>query len=229
MEGNSRHHRRLNIRRGLGVAGAALGLVLASGCQTLDPYTGEQKTSNATKGAAIGAAAGAASAAIISGKRKNVLIAAGVGALVGAGVGNYMDRQEAALREQLQATGVSVTRHEDVIVLNMPGNVTFATGSSDVTSQFYPVLDSVAIVLNEFDQTYVDVVGHTDSTGRAEFNQTLSERRADSVASYLESREVIQERLLVSGLGQYHPVADNTTPNGRALNRRVEIVLTPLT
>ncbi len=111
MEGNSRHNRRLTIRRGLGVAGAALGLVLASGCQTLDPYTGEQKTSNATKGAAIGAAAGAASAAIISGKRKNVLIAAGVGALVGAGVGNYMDRQEAALRDQLQATGVSVTRH----------------------------------------------------------------------------------------------------------------------
>jgi outer membrane protein OmpA-like peptidoglycan-associated protein len=227
MDGYSRH-RRPTIRRGLAAA-AALGLVLASGCQTLDPYTGEQKTSNATKGAAIGAAAGAAGAAIISGKRKNVLIAAGVGALVGAGVGNYMDRQEAALRERLQATGVSVTRYEDVIVLNMPGNVTFATNSADVTAGFYPVLDSVAIVLNEYDRTYVDVVGHTDSTGRAGYNQTLSERRAGSVASYLESREVIQERLLISGLGQNQPVADNTTPNGRALNRRVEIVLTPLT
>ena len=227
MDGYSRH-RRPTIRRGL-AATAALGLVLASGCQTLDPYTGEQKTSNATKGAAIGAAAGAAGAAIISGKRKNVLIAAGVGALVGAGVGNYMDRQEAALRERLQATGVSVTRYEDVIVLNMPGNVTFATNSADVTAGFYPVLDSVAIVLNEYDRTYVDVVGHTDSTGRAGYNQTLSERRAGSVASYLESREVIQERLLISGLGQNQPVADNTTPNGRALNRRVEIVLTPLT
>jgi outer membrane protein OmpA-like peptidoglycan-associated protein len=228
MEGYSRH-RRPNVRRGLAAATAALGLVLASGCQTLDPYTGEQKTSNATKGAAIGAAAGAASAAIISGKRKNVLIAAGVGALVGAGVGNYMDRQEAALREQLQATGVSVTRYEDVIVLNMPGNVTFATGSADVTAQFYPVLDSVAVVLKEYDQTYVDVVGHTDSTGRAEYNQTLSERRAGSVAAYLESREVMEERLLVSGLGQNQPIADNATPDGRALNRRVEIVLTPLT
>jgi outer membrane protein OmpA-like peptidoglycan-associated protein len=227
MDGYSRH-RRPTIRRGLAAA-AALGLVLASGCQTLDPYTGEQKTSNATKGAAIGAAAGAAGAAIISGKRKNVLIAAGVGALVGAGVGNYMDRQEAALRERLQATGVSVTRYEDVIVLNMPGNVTFATNSADVTAGFYPVLDSVAIVLNEYDRTYVDVVGHTDSTGRAGYNQTLSERRAGSVAAYLESREVIQERLLISGLGQNQPVADNTTPNGRALNRRVEIVLTPLT
>ena len=228
MDGYSRH-RRPTIRRGLAAATAALGLVLASGCQTLDPYTGEQKTSNATKGAAIGAAAGAAGAAIISGKRKNVLIAAGVGALVGAGVGNYMDRQETALRERLQATGVSVTRYEDVIVLNMPGNVTFATNSADVTAGFYPVLDSVAIVLNEYDRTYVDVVGHTDSTGRAGYNQTLSEQRAGSVAAYLESREVIQERLLISGLGQNQPVADNTTPNGRALNRRVEIVLTPLT
>ena len=228
MDGYSRH-RRPTIRRGLAAATAALGLVLASGCQTLDPYTGEQKTSNATKGAAIGAAAGAAGAAIISGKRKNVLIAAGVGALVGAGVGNYMDRQETALRERLQATGVSVTRYEDVIVLNMPGNVTFATNSADVTAGFYPVLDSVAIVLNEYDRTYVDVVGHTDSTGRADYNQNLSERRAGSVAAYLESREVIQERLLISGLGQNQPVADNSTPNGRALNRRVEIVLTPLT
>jgi outer membrane protein OmpA-like peptidoglycan-associated protein len=228
MEGYSRQ-RRLTPRRVPAAALAALGLVLAGGCQTLDPDTGEQKTSNATKGAAIGAAAGAASAAIISGKRKNVLIAAGVGALVGAGVGNYMDRQEAALREQLQATGVSVTRYEDVIVLNMPGNVTFATGSADVTAQFYPVLDSVAVVLKEYDQTYVDVVGHTDSTGRAEYNQTLSERRAGSVAAYLESREVMEERLLVSGLGQNQPIADNATPDGRALNRRVEIVLTPLT
>lgn len=228
MEGYSRQ-RRLTPRRAPAAALAALGLILASGCQTLDPYTGEQKTSNATKGAAIGAAAGAAGAAIISGKRKNVLIAAGVGALVGAGVGNYMDRQEAALRQQLQATGVSVTRYEDVIVLNMPGNVTFATGSADVTARFYPVLDSVAIVLNEYDRTYVDVVGHTDSTGRAEFNQTLSERRAGSVAAYLESRAVMDERLLVSGLGQNQPIADNTTPDGRALNRRVEIVLTPLT
>mgnify|MGYP001817508969 CR=1 FL=1 len=228
MEGYSRRHR-LTPRRSLAAAVAALGLVLTGGCQTLDPYTGEQKTSNATKRAAIGAAAGAAGAAIISGKRKNVLIAAGVGALVGAGVGNYMDRQEAALREQLQATGVSVTRYEDVIVLNMPGNVTFATNSADVTAGFYPVLDSVAVVLNEYDRTYVDVVGHTDSTGRADYNQNLSERRAGSVAAYLESREVIQERLLISGLGQNQPVADNSTPNGRALNRRVEIVLTPLT
>jgi outer membrane protein OmpA-like peptidoglycan-associated protein len=225
MDG-SKHRPR--VRRGLTLALAASALVIG-GCQTLDPYTGEQKTSNATKGAAIGAATGAAGAAIISGKRKNVLLAAGLGALAGGGVGYYMDRQEAALRERLAATGVSVSRYDDQIVLNMPGNVTFATNSADVTSNFYPVLDSVAVVLNEFDKTYVDVVGHTDSTGRADYNQALSERRADSVATYLENREVVPARLLVSGYGPDRPVADNTTPQGRAQNRRVEIVLTPLT
>ena len=219
---------RPQVRRGLTLALAASAIVIG-GCQTLDPYTGEQKVTNATKGAAIGAATGAAGAAIISGKRKNVLLAAGLGALAGGGVGYYMDRQEAALRERLAATGVSVTRYDDQIVLNMPGNVTFATNSADVTANFYPVLDSVAVVLNEYDKTYVDVVGHTDSTGRADYNQALSERRAGSVATYLESREVVPARLLVSGYGPDRPVADNATPQGRAENRRVEIVLTPLT
>ena len=111
----------------------------------------------------------------------------------------------------------------------MPGNVTFATDSADVTADFYPVLDSVAIVVNKFEKTYVDVIGHTDSTGRAEYNQGLSERRASSVAAYLRSREVIPERIVVTGMGQNAPVASNDTPEGRALNRRVEIVLTPLT
>jgi outer membrane protein OmpA-like peptidoglycan-associated protein len=223
-----RRHSRPTTRC-LAAAATAAVLVLASGCQTLDPYTGEQKTSNATKGAAIGAATGAAGAAIISGKRKHVLMAAGIGALAGGGVGYYMDRQEAALRERLQATGVSVSRYDDQIVLNMPGNVTFATNSADVTSNFFPVLDSVAVVLNEFDQTYVDVVGHTDSTGALAYNQTLSERRAGSVAAYLEGRAVVPQRLLVTGMGPSQPVADNATPGGRAQNRRVEIVLTPLT
>jgi outer membrane protein OmpA-like peptidoglycan-associated protein len=203
--------------------------VMLTGCQTLDPYTGEQKTSDTTKGALIGTAAGAVAGVLVGGSRKQVLIGAGIGALVGGLVGNYMDRQEAALRAQLQGTGVSVTRYEDTIVLNMPGNVTFATDSADVTADFYPVLDSVAIVVNKFEKTYVDVIGHTDSTGRAEYNQGLSERRASSVAAYLRSREVIPARIVVTGMGQNAPVASNDTPEGRALNRRVEIVLTPLT
>ena len=213
---------------------AALALLTALavgsvGCQTTDPYTGEQKTSNATKGAGIGAIGGAIAGALISGKRKSVLIGAGLGALAGGVAGNYMDQQEAKLRAQLQGTGVSVTRVGDQIILNMPGNITFATNSADISSSFYPVLDSVALVVNEFDKTYVDVVGHTDSTGTREYNQELSVRRAQSVADYLQSQKVLPERLLTRGMGPDSPVASNDTPEGRTLNRRVEIILTPLT
>jgi outer membrane protein OmpA-like peptidoglycan-associated protein len=202
---------------------------IVSGCETLNPYTDEPETSRATKGAAIGAAAGAVAGVVVGGSRKSTLIGAGIGALVGGAIGNYMDREAEALRQRLRGTGVSVTRHGDHIILNMPGNVTFATDSADISSNFYQVLDSVAIVLNEFEQTYVDVVGHTDSTGRAEYNQALSVRRAQSVADYLMSREVMPERLVVTGRGQTQPIGSNDTPEGRALNRRVEIVLTPLT
>jgi outer membrane protein OmpA-like peptidoglycan-associated protein len=222
----NRAARRFNGR--LALLAAAVTLALA-GCQTMDPYTGEQKTSNTAKGAGIGAAAGALAGALFSGKRKAVLIGAGIGALTGGAIGNYMDREEAKLRAQLQGTGVSVTRSGDTIILNMPGNVTFSTGSSDISADFYAVLDSVALVINEFEQTYVDVLGHTDNTGSAEFNQGLSERRAGSVASYLQSREVLPERIYTQGFGFSQPIADNATPEGRALNRRVEIHLNPIT
>jgi outer membrane protein OmpA-like peptidoglycan-associated protein len=212
---------------------AVLCLVAASvtmaGCETLNPYTDEPETSRTTKGAAVGAAAGAVAGVVVGGSRKSTLIGAGIGALIGGAIGNYMDREAEALRQRLRGTGVSVTRHGDHIILNMPGNVTFATNSSDISSNFYAVLDSVAIVLNEFEKTYVDVIGHTDSTGPADFNQALSVRRAQSVADYLMSREVIPERLVVTGRGPSQPIASNDTPEGRALNRRVEIVLTPLT
>jgi outer membrane protein OmpA-like peptidoglycan-associated protein len=163
-----------------GLLSVCLAWALAA-CQTIDPYTGEQKTSNATKGAAVGAASGAVIGAIAGGDRKGAAIGAGVGLLAGAGVGHYMDQQEAKLRAQLQGTGVSVTRRGDNIILNMPGNVTFATGQADIRSDFYPVLDSVGLVLEEFEKTLVEVVGHTDSTGSDAINQPLSERRAASV------------------------------------------------
>ncbi|MGW8311256.1 MAG: OmpA family protein, partial [Thiogranum sp.] len=198
--------------------------------QTTDPYTGEQKTTNTAKGAGIGAVGGAIAGAIIGGgKRKGVLIGAGLGALSGAAVGNYMDQEEAKLRARLQGTGVSVTRAGDSVILNMPGNITFATDSSDISADFYPVLDSVALVINEFEKTYVDVVGHTDSTGAEDYNQRLSEARASSVARYLESQQVLPQRIVTQGLGESTPVASNDTPEGRSLNRRVEIRLTPLT
>ncbi len=213
----------------LAIIVVTLAAVVASGCQTLDPYTDQPETSRTAKGAGIGAAAGAVAGVVVGGSRKAALIGAGIGALVGGTVGNYMDKEAEALRQRLRATGVSVTRSGDQIILNMPGHVTFATDSADISSSFYEVLDSVAIVLNEFEKTYVDVVGHTDSTGRAEYNQQLSVRRAQSVADYLMSREVLPERLVVTGRGQTQPIASNDTAEGRALNRRVEIVLTPLT
>ncbi|KPK61548.1 MAG: cell envelope biogenesis protein OmpA [Gammaproteobacteria bacterium SG8_31] len=213
----------------LAIATLVAATIIVSGCETLNPYTDEPETSRTAKGAGIGAAAGAVAGIVVGGSRKATILGAGIGALIGAGVGNYMDREAEALRQRLRATGVSVTRSGDQIILNMPGNVTFATDSADISSSFYAVLDSVAIVLNDYEKTYVDVVGHTDSTGRADYNQQLSVRRAQSVADYLMSREVIPERLVVTGRGQTQPIASNETPEGRALNRRVEIVLTPLT
>ena len=220
-----------NIRISVLLTTALVGLL--TGCTTLDPYTREEKTSNAAKGAAIGAATGIA-IGLISGdssseRRKHALIMGGVGALAGGGVGYYMDQQEMKLRQQLEGTGVSVTRMGDNITLNMPGNITFAVDSPDISSGFYPILDSVALVLNEFEKTMVEVAGHTDSTGSAQYNQSLSERRAGSVAAYLRSQQVMGERLLVVGAGENYPVASNSTSSGRQLNRRVEITIVPLT
>lgn len=207
--------------------------VVATGCQTLDAYTREEQTSKTTKGALIGAAAGAV-VGLVSGddaveRRQRALIGAGVGALAGGFIGNYMDRQEAELRAELEGTGVSVTRIGDNITLNMPGNVTFATDSSDLSPAFFDVLSSVGKVLGEYEQTVVEVAGHTDSTGSETYNQSLSERRATSVATFLQSQGVSNQRVITVGMGEQRPVADNTSSSGRQANRRVEITMVPLT
>jgi outer membrane protein OmpA-like peptidoglycan-associated protein len=223
----------MNTRSAKLIVALTVFTVFVTGCQTLDPYTREEKTSKATKGALIGAAAGAV-VGLISGddaveRRQRALVGAGVGALAGGAIGNYQDRQEAELRAELEGTGVSVTRMGDNITLNMPGNVTFATDSSDLSPAFFDVLNSVGKVLGEFDQTVVEVAGHTDSTGSNSYNQSLSERRAQSVSSYLSSQSVIPQRLIIVGMGETRPVADNTTANGRQANRRVEITMVPVT
>jgi outer membrane protein OmpA-like peptidoglycan-associated protein len=207
----------------------SLALVVGLGACTTNPYTGEEQASKTAMGAGIGAAAGGLIGAATGGSRSAILLGVGIGALAGGGVGYYMDRQEDKLRAQLQNTGVSVTRNGDNIILNMPGNVTFATDSSNISADFYPVLNSVALVINEFEKTYIDINGHTDSTGAESYNQTLSEARASSVARYLESQKVVPQRIITRGMGESQPIADNDTPEGRALNRRVEIVLTPIT
>ncbi|HSC94483.1 MAG TPA: OmpA family protein [Burkholderiales bacterium] len=210
-----------------------LAVGLAAGCQTTDPYTGETKTTSATYGALIGAGAGAA-IGMISGddakeRRQRALIGAGVGALAGGAVGAYMDKQEDELRRVMRDSGVTVTRKGDDVILNMPGNVTFRTDSADLNAQFYKVLDGVALVAKKYDKTIIEVAGHTDSTGTAEYNRQLSQRRATSVADYLTSRGVAQARMMTAAGGEDHPIASNATEQGRAANRRVEVTLAPLT
>ena len=208
----------------------ALAATYLSACTTTDPYTGEQKTSNMAGGAGIGAVAGALGGLVIGGgnKGRNALIGAGIGALAGGAVGGYMDNQEAELRQQLQGTGVSVTRQGDRIILNMPSNITFATDQSTVQPQFNQTLVSVALVLKKFDKSIVDVYGHTDSTGSAGHNLELSQRRAVSVATILSSQGVDQRRFFIEGKGPSSPIASNATEAGRAQNRRVEIQISPI-
>ena len=206
--------------------------VVLAGCTT-DPYTGQQKISNTTIGAGGGAALGALGGLIVgrstkADTRKSVLIGAGIGALTGGGIGLYQDNQEAKLRAELQNTGVSVSRDGDVIILNMPNNITFASGASSIKPEFYRVLNSVALVLKEYNRTIVNVYGHTASDGSDSYNQQLSEQRGVVVANYLVQRGTDTRRYYVVGYGEERPIASNATQDGKAQNRRVEIQISPL-
>ena len=202
------------------------GAVVLAGCTT-NPYTGEQQVSKAaTYGAGAAAVCGLVGAIDSSQHARNAALGCGI---VGAGVGAYMDVQEAKLREQLQGTGVSVVREGDNIRLVMPGNITFQTDSYNLRGDFYPVLNSVGEVLAKYADTTIRLTGHTDNTGSRQYNQTLSERRASSVANYLVTRDVARSRMLVQGMSFDQPVADNGTADGRAQNRRVELYILPKT
>jgi outer membrane protein OmpA-like peptidoglycan-associated protein len=213
------------------IAITALAFTL-SACST-NPFTGETQISNTAVGVGAGAGIGAGVGALVGAAagadvRKSALIGAGLGLLSGGAIGVYMDAQEAKLRQQLQGTGVSVTRVGDSIVLNMPSNVTFATNQAAVKPQFYSTLNSVSLVFKEYKQTLINVVGHTDSTGDANFNYDLSRRRAASVAQYLEGTNLDANRFSVEGHGASDPIASNATVSGKAQNRRVEITIMPL-
>lgn len=200
-----------------------------------DPYTGEEEVSKTTQGAGIGALGGALLGAVIGNNvgdgdaGQGALIGAALGGLTGAGIGNYMDQQEAAIRAQLQGSGVSVTRSGNNLILNMPHDITFATGSDRISSDFAGTLDSVALILQKYDQTAISVNGHTDSDGAASFNQSLSERRASAVSQYLISKQVNPQRLVTRGFGETQPIAPNTSAAGKGQNRRVELHIVPRT
>ena len=202
-----------------------MAVVLVAGCTTVNPYTGQTQTAKSTWGTAIGATTGA-----LIGSRNSsegALVGALAGAAVGGGVGYYLDVQAAELRQELASTGVQVVESNDSIRLIMPGNITFKTDSSDINSSFYPVLNSVAKVLNKYDNSTVMVSGHTDSTGSADYNLTLSKSRAKSVAAYLQGQGVKSSRFEVLGMGSSNPIASNSDAAGRAQNRRVEIKIIP--
>ena len=209
----------------------ALSTTMVTGCATQDAYTGEKQTSKTAIGGIIGAVAGAATGAATSSdgdREKGMMIGAAAGGLLGAGAGQYMDRQEAELRKRLEGTGVRVKRSGNKIELIMPGNITFDVDKANIRSSFHDVLDSVVLVVKEFNQTAIAVGGHTDSTGSFEYNQKLSEQRAQSVAQYLLNQGVNQGRIHTSGYGPRFPIASNDTEQGRQQNRRVEIDLMPM-
>ncbi|MGN7916956.1 MULTISPECIES: OmpA family protein [Lysobacter] len=237
----------MNTQIKLALAAASMTVLLA-GCATggggyyggqQQPYPGQnpppeqQGGMNRTqKGALIGALAGVA-AGLLSGddateRRQRALIGAGVGGLAGGAIGNYQDRQERALRDRMAGTGVDVVRQGDNITLNMPSNITFAFNSASLDPQFYSVLDNVASTLTEYNQTIVEVAGHTDSIGSDAVNQRLSEQRAASVGNYLMSKGLVRDRFILTGAGKTRPIASNDTDAGRAQNRRVEITLVPV-
>lgn len=179
----------------------------------MNQNTGETQCSNTKTGAVAGAAVGALAGMLLGDGAK--------AAVIGAGVGVYMDKQEEALREDLEGTGVEVERVGDNIELGMPSNITFATGKAVINPEFNDILNNVGDTLANYESTVVHIAGHTDSTGSAEFNQQLSENRANSVRAALSARGVISERLLTTGYGESLPIADNDTEEGRQENRRV--------
>jgi outer membrane protein OmpA-like peptidoglycan-associated protein len=212
------------------VALALVTSVVAAGCQTEDAYTGEMKTSNATKGAIIGGVGGAAIGALTNKDQrgKNALIGAGLGAAVGGGIGYYMDRQEEELRKQLRSAGVSVERRGDMIALNMQNDILFDVGSFQLGSRAEEVLRAVAIVLKKYDETRVNVHGYTDTSGARARNEELSQQRAEAVAAALMHDGVPSDRLNARGMGETNlkvPTPDGVT---EARNRRVEILLEPM-
>ena len=207
----------------------ASSLVATAACTT-DPETGQRRISKAAIGGIGGALGGYLLGDVVGGRRDRTekILGAGIGGIAGAGIGAYMDRQEAELRRRTAGTDVQVTRQGDDLILNIPSGITFAYDSAEVQPQFRGTLDQVAGTLAQYNQTYIDVYGHTDSTGSDQYNQDLSERRARAVADYLAGRGVQPARIGTRGYGETQPVASNDTPDGQAQNRRVEIKIVPV-
>lgn len=199
-------------------------------CVALVGCQGVKDNPNTAIGAGVGALIGAAAGTLVGGNdRRNALIGAGIGLIAGAAVGQYLDQQQRELDAGLAGTGAEVERDGDALLVTMPAGITFDVDKADIKPEFYGPLDRVAATLRKYPQSYIDVIGHTDSQGDASYNQELSERRARAVQSYLAARGVNQARMVAYGQGESQPVATNDTAAGRAANRRVELRITPAT
>ena len=183
-------------------------------------------------GTAGGAAAGALLGQVVGRNHKSTLIgtAAGavIGGLAGTGIGYMMDKQEKDMRQALaDSDSVSVQREGEMLALNFKNDVTFDVNSSEILPGLYPDLNRVAEVLNRYPDTTIQVAGHTDSSGSDALNMSLSQRRAESVRSYLIQQGIDSSRIEAVGYGKTRPIASNSTAEGRRLNRRVEIRIIP--
>lgn len=207
------------MRKDLTLIAMAVATVLAAGCAT------ERQTETAV-GAGVGAATGAVIGGAVGGGR-----GAAVGGAIGAGAGAAAGYNWQTIKEKLgiatRDSGVQVSEQKDGLKVNVPGSISFATGSASIEPRLFPTLDRIASTLNEYPASTVTVVGHTDSMGDAQANQELSARRAAAVADYLVQRGVQRSRIVVQGRGENEPIADNTSDAGRAQNRRVEMLIRP--
>lgn len=217
----------INFNKKLIALVCSVGVLGLSGCASVNPYTGEAQTSDSTIGAGIGAVGGAIAGGLLGGG-KGALIGGAVGGLTGGLIGHNMDQQDADLRRILVGTGVQVRKIGNYVQLTMASDVTFALNQAAIASDFYPTLNSVAIVLKKYNNTSINITGYTDNSGSDAYNQQLSEARAESVGSYLISQGISPNRIFTNGMGKRNPVASNASPQGRALNRRVVIILRPL-
>ena len=220
----------MKVRNSLIGAAATIALLGTAACTT-NPQPGQHRASKAASGGGAGARGGYLPGDIVGGRRDRTekIAGAGIGAIAGGAIGAYMDKQERDLREKTAGTDVQVDRQGDQITLNMPSGITFDTNSYVIKPEFRSTLDNVASTLAQYNQTFVDVYGHTDSTGSPSINQPLSENRARSVGDYLTSHGVNAARVGTRGFGATQPVASNDTEAGRQQNRRVEIKLVPVT
>lgn len=219
------------MKRASFFAASAISVLALSACTNPDTMANNNDFNKTKTGAAIGAAAGAV-AGLISGdnskeRRQNALKGAVIGAAGGAAIGNSLDRQAADLRADLGDDRVQITNTGDRLIVNMPQDILFATDSAVLRSDLQRSLQAVAGNLQAYPNSTVQVLGHTDSTGDAAYNQRLSQDRANAVVSVLTGAGVPFQRLQAIGRGETQPVATNQTDAGKAQNRRVEIVILP--